>query len=302
MSTGPTLVRLANGSFELTLCPSLGGATAGFRWRRPDGSMFDLLRPMGESARAAGDVGEAACFPLTPFSNRVREGRFVFEGRQVALPLNVPDGRHVEHGHGWQRPWRVVDVAPDSAMLVYVHAADAWPYPYELHQSFRLFPDRLEIGLSARNTGGDAMPYGFGLHPYFPRTPQTTLRARISGMWAIDDEVMPTHLTPAAQAPDLGSGLAVDRHALDNCFTGWNGLAEIDWPEWGAGLTLRADAPLRFLVIYTPPGAGFFCAEPVSNATDAFNLAAAGRTDTGMQVVEPGAVIQTTVSLTPRNI
>ena len=43
--------------------------------------------------------------------------------------------------------------------------------------------------------------------------------------------------------------------------------------------------PLGFLVVYTPPGEDFFCAEPVSNATDAFNLAAAGRTDTGMLVL-----------------
>jgi aldose 1-epimerase len=61
-----------------------------------------------------------------------------------------------------------------------------------------------------------------------------------------------------------------------------------------------AEGPLGFLVVYTPPGEDFFCAEPVSNATDAFNLAAAGRTDTGMLVLEPGRSASARVTFTPR--
>ena len=302
MTTAHPLFQLANGSFELTLCPSLGGAITAFRWRRAGRADLDLLRPMDDAALAAGDVGASSCFPLTPFSNRVRAGRFVFRTGAVTMPLNVPGEPHVEHGHGWQRPWAVVDKAADGATLLYAHAADDWPYPYKMRQAFRLLPDRLEIGLSARNTGVTAMPYGFGLHPYFPRTPRTTLSARISGMWETDDEAMPTRLLPGTRAPNLAAGLAVDRHALDNCFTGWNGRAEIRWPECSAALSMAATPPLVFLVVYSPPGTGYFCAEPVSNVTDAFNLAEAGRTDTGMLVLEPGAMAQASLALTPCSI
>ena len=302
MTAARSLLRLANGSFELKLCPSLGGAIVGFRWRRPGGADFELLRPMDDSALATGDVGESSCFPLTPFSNRLRAGRFTFGDTVVTMPRNVQGEPHVEHGHGWQRPWTVDDATADGATLLYTHAGDDWPYPYKMRQAFRLFPDQLEIVLSTRNTGDVAMPYGFGLHPYFPRTPQTTLAAQVSGMWETDDEVMPTRLLSAAEAPKLDTGLAVDRHALDNCFTGWNGRAEIRWPEHSAALSMTAGGPLTFLVVYSPAGAPYFCAEPVSNATDAFNLTAAGRTDTGMIVLEAGATITASVLLTPRSI
>ena len=41
-------------------------------------------------------------------------------------------------------------------------------------------------------------------------------------------------------------------------------------------VVMTADAPLDFLVVYTPRARPFLCAEPVSHMTDAFNLAAAG--------------------------
>ena len=53
------------------------------------------------------------------------------------------------------------------------------------------------------------------------------------------------------------------------------------------------------LVIFTPAGEDFFCAEPVSHCTDAFNLAAAGADGTGMAVLAPGAELSGTVTLSP---
>jgi aldose 1-epimerase len=80
---------------------------------------------------------------------------------------------------------------------------------------------------------------------------------------------------------------------------GWSRRAVIAWPERGASLAMTAGPPLDCLVVFTPPGRPFFCAEPVSHVTDAFNLAEAGREDTGRQVLEPGATIETAITLGP---
>jgi aldose 1-epimerase len=50
--------------------------------------------------------------------------------------------------------------------------------------------------------------------------------------------------------------------------------------------------------VYTPPGQSFFCAEPVSHITDAFNLAAAGQRDTGMLTLAPGESVRAAFTLT----
>jgi aldose 1-epimerase len=145
------------------------------------------------------------------------------------------------------------------------------------------------------------MPYGFGLHPYFARTPRCRLSAPVRGFWAADDEVMPTELLPVPAEANLTSGISVEDVALDNVFTGWSGEAVIAWPEHRLQLAMSATAPLHFLVVYVPTGEDYFCAEPVSNSTDAFNLCNE-RDDTGMLVLEPGDRVQATVRFTPQLI
>lgn len=294
----PDLVHLHTPAFAVDLCPAIGGSIARFLWQRPDGSELELLRPASAEALCRGDVEGAGCFPLTPFSNRLRHGRFTFRGRQIALPRNTT-GPHVEHGHGWQRPWRVVEAGTDHATLLLDHEADAWPFHYEMQQRFRLRPEGLRIELTARNAGDEAMPYGFGLHPYFPRTPACTLAATVTGIWQTDAEVMPIRHVAVPPILGLQAGLKVESHALDNVLTGWAGEATIRWPERGVSLTMAAEGPFRFLVLYTPPGEDYFCAEPVSNCTDAFNLASGGRSDTGMIVLEPGATVSARVTFLP---
>ena len=73
----------------------------------------------------------------------------------------------------------------------------------------------------------------------------------------------------------------------------------LEWPERDARLTLRASEALRFLVIFTPKGEDFFCVEPVSHCTDAFNMAASGVEETGMAVLAPSAELSATVTLSP---
>lgn len=291
------LVRLARGALRLDLAPDIGGAIACFRTEGPGGGR-DWMRPMPAGAVAARDVGGASCFPLFPFSNRIRDRAFAFEGAAVRMEHPFPDA---EHGHGWLSPWHVERAAADHATLTFARPATPdWPFAYRARQDFVLTATGLEVRIAIANTGGRRMPAGLGLHPYFPRTPAATLRAQADGLWETDTRVLPTRLVAPEPPRDPRAGLAVDQVPLDNCFAGWDGRAEIAWPETGDGLEMTAEGPLGFLVVYTPPGEDFFCAEPVSNATDAFNLAAAGHTGTGMLILEPGRSASARVVFAPR--
>jgi aldose 1-epimerase len=298
MTAGPEIVKLASGDLSLDLCPALGGSIAALRWRHPAGRWVDLLRPASEASLARGDIEGVGCFPLTPFSNRLRSGQFEFQGRQIRLPPNT-SGPHVEHGHGWQRPWQAKAVGVDRATLSLTHKAGGWPFDYAIEQRFLLGEAGLSVELMARNAGTSTMPFGFGLHPYFPRTARCRLTAAVGGFWETDHEVMPTcHRAPPPAFLDPTRSLTIEEHALDNAFTGWQGGAVIDWPERNTRLTMTASGNLGFLVVYTPPGEDYFCAEPVSNCTDAFNLAHS-REDTGLIVIEPGAAVGAEVTFSP---
>jgi aldose 1-epimerase len=288
------LITLRAEGAGLVLAPSAGGSVARY-WIDDGAAMLNLLRPW--SAPRPGEPLEAAAFPLVPYSNRIRSGRFSFRGRDVTLPLNRPPERHSIHGHGWQAGWRLVEVRAHEAAVEYRHEAGAWPWAYRATQRFVLAASSLSVALALRNESDTAMPAGIGWHPYFLRTPRTTVTADVEAIWLTDAEVMPTVLTAPRPGADPTRGVMVDAVALDNCFVGWRRRVVIERPESGVRLIMTAETPLDCLVVYTPADRPFFCAEPVSHVTDAFNLAAAGRADTGTQILEPGEALRTTITL-----
>ena len=293
-----TVITLRAGLAELGVAPGIGGSITHFRWM--DGSRrHDWLRPAAPADLAARTASRLASFPLVPFSNRIRDGRFTFGGHAVQLTLNQWPQPHAEHGQGWQAAWSVVDRADDRLALEYDHPGDAWPFPYRARQEFLLTGDELRSTLSIENRGRETMPAGLGFHPYFPRTAGCRLSARVGAMWATDAEVMPTVLTGADPRLHSEDGLPIAATVLDNCFIAWQRQATIFWPETGARLLLDGGPPLGFLVVYSPAGEDYFCAEPVSHCTDAFNLAAQGRDDTGMLTLQPGANLSATVRFRP---
>ena len=297
------MLTLRRDHHEVVLCPEIGGSIAGFR-SQIDGRVVDWLRPADPAALARGDATGFACFPLVPYSNRIRDGRFTFEGREIRLPRNFGDHPHSIHGHGWQAPWQVAEAAADAAVMEYRHRADDWPFDYTARQHVRLDDEGLTVTLELVNRGDGAMPAGLGLHPYFPRTPETQVLAEVSELWRVDAEVMPLARVRPEGAGDPSRGVFADRVALDNVYTGWDGRATIEWPERRAKLDMTAfepasRAPLGFLVLFTPAGEDFFCVEPVSHCTDAFNMAAAGAADTGLRVLAPGESFEVRVKFTP---
>jgi aldose 1-epimerase len=294
-------ITLRSGPLGVVLAPAVGGAIARFWSERSEGAgpAVELLRAAPDLALARRDPWAMACFPLVPWSSRIREGRFTFGQRSVILALNHPPERHAIHGLGFQTAWTIVDRRPALATLEHHHAPDAWPWAYRALQRIALTPAGLELELLLTNESDAAMPAGLGWHPYFPRTPETTLTARVSGLWLTDGEILPAACIAPPPSRDPGRGLAVDRVVLDNAFVGWDGEAVVTWPERRVRLRLAAPPPLGTLVVYTPPGQSFFCAEPVSHITDAFNLAAAGQADTGVLTLAPGETARVTLTLAP---
>jgi len=289
-----TNVTLRSRGTGLTLAPLAGGSIARF-WTEGKDRTIEWMRPASATALQRRMPLDMSCFPLVPYSGRICDGRFKFQGRDVVLPLNFLPERHSIHGHSWLLPWKVIHAEDTLAALEYHHQADDWPWAYRTSQDFILEPNQLTLEMSLTNLGPGPMPAGIGPHPYFMRTPKASVTAGIGKMWLDESEFMPTKAVDPPPSHDLRKGIRVDAVAMDNCFGGWDRKAVIAWPEWQARLTMTADAPLDFLVVYTPAKHNFFCVEPVSHAPDAVNNVNAGRTDTGFQVLEQGKTMRVTI-------
>jgi len=288
---------LTAGRLRLALSPEAGGSIARFD-ALLDGGAVSLLRPADAAALAARDATRTGCFPMVPYSGRIADGRLATAQGWLTLPANHPRFPVPIHGQGWIAPWQVAEQSASHAVLVHDWAGETWPFAYRATQRFALTPQALTVTLRLENRSRQPMPAGLGLHPYFPRSPRTRLTATVERVWINDERTLPRELVAVPPAWRF-DGRAVDAPALDNCFAGWDGEARIDWPETGAGLIMTADAPCGHLVVYVPPGADFLCVEPVSHASGAFALAAAGIEGTGARTLAPGDSLETRVTFTP---
>jgi len=277
----PDIITLRAGALRLDLAPQVGGAIARF-----DAGGQPVMRP------APADLDDplaASCFPLAPFSNRVRDGRFAFRGRAVQLDANMPGQAHPLHGQVWRSAWTAVRQADRSATLDCLYEPGDWPWAYTARQVFDLDEAGLTVTLSVTNRSLEPMPCGLGLHPYFPCTAQTQLDALVEGVWTIDAEVMPV----ARQAASGRYCLRERRICgadLDNGYDGWSGGARICWPERSLELTLAADA--GFFQVYAPSAGALFVAEGVTHANAALNLPEDQWGAAGLTVLEPGGTQQ----------
>jgi aldose 1-epimerase len=287
---GHAAVRLQRSGVELDLCPPIGGAITAFRWRG-----CDLLRPAGTACLSGSDPLFASSFPLVPFSNRIAGARVAFQGRAYQLQRNLPPEPHAIHGHGWQSPWVIEQASADGAELTFKHAVSGTPFDYRARQSFALREDGLEIGLELTNAGTGPMPAGIGQHPYFIRTDGVILRARLDHVWLSDERKIPQQRVQLPAAWDFADGRRLAPLDLDHCFGGWDGHAELHWPEFDLTLVIEAGPIFRHLVIYVPPGQDFFCIEPVSHVNDGFNMLERGVESTGVHVLAPREALAGTI-------
>lgn len=291
------LVTLENDRLRLSVLPEAGASIAELS-SRIDGAWTQIMRPTPPEAIESRNSSDMASFVLAPYSNRLRDGRFVFEGREYVLRPNTADG-HTIHGDVRKRRWQVVATEPEHARFAFESRSFSdlnFPFPFDVDLTFALAADRLETQAILRNTGDAPMPAGIGFHPYFRRSlgPEgeaeaVEIEARVGGAYP---ELLPkTAARPIEPREDFSRSRPIGDTDLDTCFAGWDGRARITWPRSGVVAEIDADAPLRHLILYTPPGKPFFAVEPVTNANDGFNLFAKGIPDSGVEVIGPGETL-----------
>jgi aldose 1-epimerase len=277
-------ISLRNNQLAAEVLPSAGAGLARLDWIA-GGASVPVFRPLEQAPGAAQPTpSQLACFPMLPWANRLAQAGFTFEGRQHAPQANRPGEPCPIHGDGWQYPWAVELQSADSVTLT-LDRRDGAPYSYQARLRYTLFGHSLYVTISIVNTGPVPMPFGAGLHPFFPRSDGVTLQARANNVWRSGSDKLPRELVPVPEVFDFNVAKAPPDALLDNVFTNWDGKARIHWPA--NGLTLAISADMDYYIAYAPVGADFFCFEPVDHAINAHNLPG-GASANGLSVLAPG--------------
>lgn len=306
-------IALTSDRYTAGVSPAMGGALLWFGMRQEP--QVDFVRATPARALHDGNARLASSYPLVPYSNRIGDGRFEFDGAPVTLRRNTDFSEHPIHGVGFQRPWSVessseppVETATkssDAGKLVIMLAHDArqhddpdWPWSFSARQAFVVDDQGLSITIGITNRDTQPMPAGIGLHPFFPKSSSTRLRFAASAVWKSSARMLPESLVAVSKPFDFGERRPVADLDVDNCFAGWDGSAEIEWPDKRWGLRIAAGAVFAHLVVFTSPLRDAIAVEPVSHVNNALNIAR-DRDDTGLVRLLPGQTLEGTVRLTP---
>jgi aldose 1-epimerase len=161
---------------EVEVAPAAGFNAYAFRVPYRDSTLQILCEPKDRTELQAG--GFMFGLPvLFPFPNRVRDGRYQFEGKEYNLDINAADGNAI-HGLVANRPWEVVEADATAERGAFVSAVfdtslhpevlRQYPFPCILKVTYQLHNRALTMDISVENTGSTNLPMGFGIHPWFP--------------------------------------------------------------------------------------------------------------------------------------
>jgi aldose 1-epimerase len=254
----------------------------------------DVVRGFGLQDIVSGGRGQN----LIPWPNRIRDGRYSFNGATQQLALSEPARHNASHGLARHVPWVLIEKKADVVTnRVRIYPQPGWPGTLESTITHRLSEDGLTVRVEATNIGTTELPFGYGAHPYLTvgesLVDEVTLTVPAASYLQVDDDrLLPLNLSPVDGTEyDLREGRVLGSMSLDTAMTD---LARDSDGRWRVRLALGdrhaelwGDETMRWTQVFTggPKRDVSLAVEPMTCGPDAFNV---GPTHDDMRVLAPG--------------
>ena len=129
---------------------------------------------------------------LFPFPNRIRSGRFEWEGKTYELPeslVGYEGSGNAIHGFCLDRPWRIIDQSENSVTGAFRTSLDAperlelWPADAEIQIRYTLKDACLRADITITNPSDQPLPWGIWYSRIF--SPAVIRRQRCGRLYGI---------------------------------------------------------------------------------------------------------------------
>ncbi|MGA8248369.1 MAG: aldose 1-epimerase family protein, partial [Nocardioides sp.] len=245
-----------------------------------DHALVDGFPEDGMSRGARGQL-------LVPWPNRIGDGAYSFDGRDLQLGLTEPERHNASHGLARWAAWTPEEHTSTSVSLGYrLMAQTGYPWTLDLHVLYDLSADGLTVTQTATNLADRPAPYASGAHPYLSAGPgsvdtwELTLPASLRLL--SDERRLPVGEETVAGTPyDFRMARPVRDLVLDHAFGDLArgdddvAVAQVRDPATGRGVALWVDRHHRWLMVFSADdgSARARCAiavEPMTAPPDAF--------------------------------
>ena len=253
---------------------------------------WEVIDGYGLRDRCNGGRGQ----PLIPWPNRLRDGRYSWNGTERRLDLSEPARGNAIHGLVRWRNWQVRAREPARVVLGHVlHGEPGYPFMLALEIEYALEPRGLTVTLSAVNIGTEPCPYGAGMHPYFSLGGSSidgaVLTVPAARRLVVDERAIPVGEEPVDGGPiDFRVARPIGSAQIDACFTGLDDGARVSLAsvDGSRRVAVRLSPEFGYVMVFTgdtlPEGQRRrgVAIEPMTCAPDAF------RSGAGLVRLEPG--------------
>jgi aldose 1-epimerase len=124
----------------------------------------EILDGYAEEDLCPGGAGQV----LVPWPNRLRDGRYTFQGTTYQLPLTEPPTHSALHGLVRFVRWHLVEQHPDRVTIGFdLPAQPGYPWTIRLTTTYAVGDGGLTVIHEAQNLDETPAPFGIGVHPYF---------------------------------------------------------------------------------------------------------------------------------------
>ncbi len=278
-----------SGSF-LKIVPEKGATV--FDLRLDSQNIYDGYRTFEDLENLAWGRG----ILLAPFPNRLKEGKYSFEGKDYQFPVNNPETGTALHGFISLLEFTLGEVETSdqncsvSCYSQYDGRFEYFPFPFKAEVKYSLDnKDGFKLRFSIVNCGKSNMPIGLGWHPYFSldeNVDDTILKLPKLDIVEIDENMIPTGKETPFTAFEKAN--KIDDFVLDNCFSldKKSKLATVVLEGEKGRLIYTQKTDIPYLQVFTPPHRESIALEPMTCNVDAFN------NGQGLRILKPNETIE----------
>ena len=237
---------------------------------------------------------------LSPFANRIKGGKYSFEGRDYQLPINFPNEGNSIHGLIYNKPFEVEEQTNSALRISYKverGSFKGYPFSYSIMINYFLEKSKLTCTTVVTNDDNEVIPVGDGIHPYFRlkgSIDEVEMKLPELNLIEVDEKLIPTgSISEYNVFQDFKKLKGVD---LDHGFVlkQQNGVVETVLKQGDTSLIVRQEVgenKYNFLQVYTPPHRESIAIEPMTSAVDCLN------NKKGLIVLKPGESLKTTYEI-----
>jgi aldose 1-epimerase len=229
---------------------------------------------------------------MLPWCNRIKGGKLRFQGKEYQLRTTKDDGT-ARHGDTRGRAWRLDERGNSHIRMSLqsdVYPDMNWPFKFSAWAEYRLDGRDFIWTLALKNEDSRPMPGGFGHHPYFARTADAQVQIPCDQYFELTDFMATGSPVPIAPEVDFRQMRDVPESEINHLLTGRKGTepSHIKFPQHGIEVAMHSDSLFEHILIYAPQVKPFFAVEPMTNASDGFNLYENSIAGSGIFVLQPG--------------